>query len=153
MKIDHIGIAVRNIEQSIKSYEKLGLKCEGVEEVKEEEVKAAMFSIGESRIELLQSTSENGVIARFIRNRGEGIHHLAFEVEDIGLVLRELAGKGVELVDEQPRSGVHNTKIAFIHPKNMGGVLIELVEKHRMGQHNLNNFALKETFPYHTRSP
>lgn len=153
MKVDHIGIAVRNLEKAIKSYENLGLKCESVEEIKEEEVKVAMFSIGESGIELLQSTSENGVIARFIENRGEGIHHLSFEVEDIGSVLGELRGKGVELVDERPRRGAHRSKIAFIHPKSMSGVLIELVEKHPMRQHNPDNLALKERYPNNTRAP
>lgn len=129
-KIDHIGIAVSNLKEAIKIYsEKFGLPCSGIEELAERKVKIALFPVGESKIELLQSTSPDGTIAKFIEKRGEGIQHIAFRVDDLEAVLTRLTEKGIQPIDEKPRSGVGGTKIAFIQPKSMCGVLIELVQK------------------------
>lgn len=131
MKIDHIGIAVKSIEKALKFYsERLGLESMGIVEVPEQKVKVAALQIGESKIELLESTSPDSPIAKFLKMRGEGIHHLAFEVTDIEKRLMGLKEKGVRLIDEKPRLGAHNTRIAFIHPKSTQGVLIELVERY-----------------------
>ena len=130
MKIDHIGIAVKSIEEALKFYsERLGLKSREVVEVQEQRVKVIALQIGESKIELLESTSPDSPIAKFLKMRGEGIHHIAFEVTDIEKRLKELKEKGIRLIDESPRLGAHNTRIAFIHPKSTQGVLIELVER------------------------
>ncbi len=129
-KINHIGIAVKSIEEALKFYsERLGLKSREVVEIPEQKVKVAALQIGESRIELLESTTPDSPIAKFLEKKGEGIHHLAFEVTDIEKRLKELKEKGIRLIDEKPRQGAHNTRIAFIHPKSTHGVLIELVEK------------------------
>ena len=130
MKINHIGIAVKSIEEALKFYsERLGLESREVVEVPEQKVKVIGLQIGESRIELLESTSPDSPIAKFLAKRGEGIHHIAFEVTDIEKRLEELKEKGVRLIDERPRPGAPNTRIAFIHPKSTQGVLIELVER------------------------
>ena len=130
MKINHIGIAVKSIEEALKFYtERLGLESMEVVEVPEQKVKVIALQIGESRIELLESTSPDSPIAKFLEKRGEGIHHIAFEVTDIEKRLKGLKEKGVRLIDEKPRPGAHNTRIAFIHPKSTQGVLIELVER------------------------
>jgi len=126
-KIEHIGIAVKNLEESIKFYEEiLGLKCYLIEEVKDQKVKTAFFQIGETKIELLESTQPDGPIARFIEKKGEGIHHIAFNTDDIKSSLQELKEKNIKLIDEEPRSGAENLDIAFIHPKSSNGVLIEI---------------------------
>ena len=128
--IEHIGIAVKNLEESIKYYESvLGLKCYAIEEVKDQKVKTAFFLVGQTKIELLESTDPEGPISRFIEKRGEGIHHLAFAVEDLPGALREVEGKGVQLIDKLPRHGAEGFTIAFLHPKSTNGVLTELCSK------------------------
>ncbi|ADL07955.1 methylmalonyl-CoA epimerase [Thermosediminibacter oceani] len=130
LKIDHIGIAVKSIEEASKIYtELLGLEMHGVEEVAEQKVKVAFIPVGESEVELLESTDPEGPIARFIEKNGEGIQHIAFRVDDIEKALEELKQKGVRLIDEKPRYGAGGAKIAFIHPKATKGVLIELCER------------------------
>jgi len=131
VKLDHIGIAVNNVEDAVKIYcDVLGLKAEDIkrETVEEEKIKAAMIPVGESRIELMESTDPQGVIAKHIAKRGEGMHHLSLEVSNIHDELETLKGKGVPLVDMEPRIGVGGTKVVFIHPKATK-VLIELVER------------------------
>lgn len=127
--IEHIGIAVKNLEESIKFYEDiLGLKCYSIEEVKDQKVKTAFFQVGETKIELLESTAPEGPIGKFIEKKGEGIHHLAFAVKDIEDKLAKAKNKGVRLVDEKPRKGAEGLDIAFIHPKSTFGVLTEICE-------------------------
>lgn len=126
-KIEHIGIAVKNLEKSIKFYENvLGLKCYAVEKVEDQKVTTAFFQIGETKIELLESTQSDGPVAKFIEKRGEGIHHLAFKTNDVDSSLKELKEKDVKLIDENPRKGAEQLDIAFIHPKSANGVLIEI---------------------------
>jgi len=128
-KINHVGIAVNNIDESLKLYtEVLGLKLEGIEVVADQKAKTAIIPVGESKIELIQSTDQEGTIAKFIESRGEGIHHIALEVSNIKEALKTVASKGITLIDEKPRKGVENTNIAFLHPRGTGRVLIEFVE-------------------------
>ena len=130
-KIDHIGVAVKNLKEAMRLYrEGLGLEIDGTEEVKEQRVKVAFIPVGETRIELIESTDPNGIIAKFIERRGEGIHHIALEVDHIEDALQKLKERGVQLIDEKPRIGVHKMKIAFLHPRSTNGVLLELCEKH-----------------------
>ncbi|MGQ9459608.1 MAG: methylmalonyl-CoA epimerase [Candidatus Bathyarchaeaceae archaeon] len=130
-KIDHIGVAVENLNEAMRLYrEGLGLEIEETEEVKEQRVKVAFIPVGESRIELIESTDPNGLIAKFIERKGEGIHHIALEVDHIEDTLQKLKERGVQLIDEKPRIGAHKMKIAFLHPKSTKGVLLELCEKH-----------------------
>ncbi len=130
IKIDHIGIAVKSIDEARKLYESiLGLKYEGSETVEEQKVTTAFFPIGDTEIELLESTDPEGPIAKFIEKRGEGIQHIAFRVENIEEALEELKKQGIKLIDEKPRIGAGGAKIAFLHPKATGGVLIELCER------------------------
>jgi methylmalonyl-CoA/ethylmalonyl-CoA epimerase len=125
-KIEHIGIAVKNLEESIKYYENvLGLKCYGVEEVADQKVKTAFFKVGETKIELLESTSPEGPIAKFIEKKGEGIHHIAFNVENVAEALKNVEEKGTQLIDKSPRKGAEGLNIGFLHPKSTNGVLIE----------------------------
>lgn len=125
--IEHIGIAVNNLDQSIKYYEEvLGLKCYAVEEVKDQKVKTAFFKVGHTKIELLETTDSAGPIGKFIEKKGEGIHHLAFHVNNLKDALQEAKDKGVRLIDEVPRSGAEEMNIAFLHPKSTNGVLTEL---------------------------
>lgn len=127
--IEHIGIAVKNLEESIKYYENVfGLKCYAVEEVKDQKVKTAFFLVGQTKIELLESTSPDGTIAKFIEKKGEGVHHVAFAVEGLAGALSEVEGKGVQLIDKAPRKGAEGLEIAFLHPKSTYGVLTELCE-------------------------
>ena len=127
--IEHIGIAVKNPEESIKYYEEvLGLKCYAIEEVKDQKVKTAFFKVGQTKIELLEATSEESTIAAFIEKRGEGIHHIAYCVDDVAKSLGDAEGKGVRLIDKAPRNGAEGLHIAFLHPKSTGGVLTELCE-------------------------
>ena len=129
MKIDHIGIAVKSLSSAVETYENLtGLKVSGYDQVDEQGVRVAMLNIGESRIELLEPTGPNSPIEKFMAKRGEGIHHIAVRVDDIEAELRRLKESGVRLIDEKPRRGAHNTKIAFIHPSSTNGVLLELVQ-------------------------
>jgi len=130
-KIAHIGVAVKDIDEAVKFYKKnLHLEVKGIEEVEQQKVKIAFIPVGESSIELLQSTDPEGPIAKFIEKRGEGIHHLALEVDKIEEILEELKKRGVQLIDEKPRIGAHRTKIAFLHPRSTSGVLLELCERH-----------------------
>lgn len=128
--IDHIGIAVKSIDEALKFYEDvLGLQCTGVEEVSEQKVRTAFIPTGGSEIELLESTSEDGPISKFIEKKGEGIQHIALRVDDIEKALEEIKSKGLILIDEKPRYGAGGAKIAFIHPKSTKGVLLELCQK------------------------
>jgi methylmalonyl-CoA/ethylmalonyl-CoA epimerase len=128
--IEHIGIAVKNLEESIKFYENIfGLKCYNVEEVKDQKVRTALFMVGGTKIELLESTEPDGPIGKFIEKKGEGVHHIAFAVNNIDESLIETAGKGIQLIDKQPRKGAEGLDIAFLHPKSTFGVLTELCEK------------------------
>ena len=128
--IEHIGIAVKSLADSIKYYEEvLGLKCYSIEEVPDQKVKTAFFRIGETKIELLESTSPDGPIGKFIEKKGEGIHHLAFAVDGLEQQLQDAAGKGVQLIDSRPRKGAEDLDIAFLHPRSTFGVLTELCEK------------------------
>lgn len=129
LKIDHIGIAVKNLAESAKLYEMLGIASAGAEEVAEQKVKVCFFPVGDSEIELLESTSPDGPIARYIEKNGEGIQHMALRVDDLEAALAELKAKGVRLIDEKPRYGAGGAKIAFVHPKSTGGILLELSER------------------------
>lgn len=128
--IEHIGIAVKNLEESISYYEKvLGLKCYKIEEVEDQKVKTAFFQVGQTKIELLESTSPDGPIGKFIEKKGEGIHHIAFAVEGLQQSLDEVSSKGIQLIDSKPRPGAEGLNIAFLHPKSTFGVLTEFCEK------------------------
>jgi methylmalonyl-CoA/ethylmalonyl-CoA epimerase len=129
LKIDHIGIAVKNLEESARLYEMLGIQSTGSEVVAEQKVKVSFFPVGDSEIELLQSTSPDGPIARYIEKNGEGIQHLALRVDNIEAALAELKANGVRLIDEKPRYGAGGAKIAFVHPKSTGGILLELSQR------------------------
>ncbi|MDF1555951.1 MAG: methylmalonyl-CoA epimerase [Deferrisomatales bacterium] len=129
-KISHIGIAVHDIEEAAKFYtEVLGLELGGVEEVPDQKVKVAFLPIGEVRIELVQPTSPDSPVAKFLEKSGPGFHHIAYQVEDTGAEVERMLGDGVRMVDQKPRGGAHNTRIAFVHPKASGGVLTELVQE------------------------
>lgn len=129
-KINHIGIAVNNIEEALGLYtDVLGLKLEGVEVVEEQKVKTAFLPIDNTEFELLESTDKDGPIAKFIEKRGQGIQHIALEVEDIEKAIEEMKAKGIRMIDEKPRYGAGGAKIAFLHPKSTYGVLIELCQK------------------------
>jgi methylmalonyl-CoA epimerase len=127
-KIQHIGIAVNNIDEALKLYtDVLGLKVEATEDVVEQKVKTAIINIGESKIELLEATSPDSAVAKFIEKKGEGIHHLAVEVDNVEAAIQEIKAKGVPMIDEKPRGGVQKTKIAFVHPRG-SKILLEIVE-------------------------
>ncbi|MFC2100795.1 methylmalonyl-CoA epimerase [Bacteroidota bacterium] len=128
--IEHIGIAVNDLQESISYYEDiLGLECYGIEEVKDQKVKTAFFMVGQTKIELLETTDPEGPIGRYIEKKGPGIHHIAFAVKDLEGNLEELESKGVQLIDKKSRKGAEGLNIAFLHPKSTGGVLTELCEK------------------------
>jgi len=130
LKVDHIGIAVPNLEEALKFYEGvLGVKSTGVEEVKEQKVKVCFLPSGDSELELLESTAPDGPIAKFIESKGAGIQHIALRVDNIEAALAELKAKGIKVIDEKPRYGAGGAKIAFLHPKATGGVLLELCER------------------------
>ena len=127
--IEHIGIAVKSLDEAIPFWEqKLGMKCYAIEEVKEQKVRTAFFKIGQSKIELLESTDPEGPIGKFIEKKGEGVQHIAFCAPGLQANLDELAGKGVQLIDKAPRKGAEGLNIAFLHPKSTAGVLMELCE-------------------------
>ena len=131
--IEHIGIAVADLEQAIAFYEQsLGLKCYRIEEVQDQKVKTAFFQVGQTKIELLESTAPDGPIAKFIEKKGEGLHHLAFAVKNIEQQLEEVSAHGVQLIDKQPRRGAEGLDIAFLHPKSTRGVLVEFCEKRQI---------------------
>ena len=127
--IEHIGIAVSNLEEAIKYYENvLGLTCYAIEEVKDQKVRTAFFKVGQTKLELLESTSPDGPVAKFIEKRGEGVHHIAFAVKDIEKALQEVEQKGIRLIDQNSRKGAEGLDIAFLHPKSTFGVLTEFCE-------------------------
>jgi methylmalonyl-CoA/ethylmalonyl-CoA epimerase len=127
--IEHIGIAVQSLSEAIKYYEEvLDLKCYAIEEVKDQKVKTAFFNIGDTKIELLESTDPEGPIGKFIEKKGPGVHHIAFAVENIGESLKEAESKGVKLIDLVPRKGAEGLDIGFLHPKSTLGVLTEFCE-------------------------
>ena len=133
-KIEHIGIAVKDLDKSISLYEEmLGYKCYKIEEVKDQKVRTAFFKIGETKIELLEATDPASPIARFIEKRGEGIHHLAFAVSDIQERLQDMEKTGINLIDKKARKGADGLDIAFLHPGSTLGVLIELCENKSKG--------------------
>lgn len=129
-KVDHIGIAVSNLDEAVKLYKDvLGMELHGIEVVEEQKVKVAFLPVGDTEVELLESTSPEGPIAKFIEAKGQGIQHLAFRVDNIEAALEEMKAKGMRLIDEKPRYGAGGARIAFLHPKSTNGVLIELCEK------------------------
>lgn len=128
--IEHIGIAVKSIEESKKYYEEvLGLKCYSIEEVKDQKVKTAFFKVGDTKIELLESTSPEGPIGKFIEKKGEGMHHMAFAVNNATEALQDVGSKGIRLIDKESRNGAEGLQIGFLHPKSTHGVLTELCSK------------------------
>jgi methylmalonyl-CoA/ethylmalonyl-CoA epimerase len=130
LKVDHIGIAVSNLEESLKLYtEILGMKLHGTETVEEQKVKVAFLPLGDTELELLESTDTDGPIAKFIETKGQGMQHVAFRVENIEKALEELKENGIRLIDEKPRYGAGGAKIAFLHPKSTNGVLVELCQR------------------------
>jgi len=130
MKIDHLGIAVRSIADSLGFYrEALGLELKGTETVADQGVTVALLPVGDSRIELLEPVSEDSPVARFIAKRGEGLHHICYEVDDLAAKLAELGTRGVRVLDGYPRRGAEGKLVAFLHPASANGVLVELVEK------------------------
>jgi len=129
-KIDHVGVAVKDLEKALSFYRDfLGLEFKGFEEIEEQKVRVAFFPVGESKIELLETTDPEGPVGKFIEKKGEGVHHISFRVSDIEGKLRLLKEQGVALIDEKPRYGAGGAKIAFIHPRQTGGVLVELCER------------------------
>lgn len=127
--IEHLGIAVKSIEDSLPYYEGiLGLKCYNIEVVEDQKVKTAFFKVGQTKIELLEPTSPESTIAKFIEKKGEGIHHIAFSVDSVAASLAEAESKGVQLIDKAPRAGAEGLNIAFLHPKSTCGVLTEFCE-------------------------
>jgi methylmalonyl-CoA/ethylmalonyl-CoA epimerase len=130
--IDHLGIAVRDLEESLRFYRDiLGMPFHGIEEVASQKVRVGMLGVGEAKIELLESTAADGPIARHIESKGEGIHHIAFHVDDLEATLASLNRHGIALINREPVAGAHGTRIAFVHPKATGSVLIELCEKRK----------------------
>ena len=128
--IEHIGIAVKSLEEAIPFYENvLGLKCYAVEEVKDQKVKTAFFQVGQTKIELLESTDPEGPIGKFVEKNGGGMHHMAFAVEDVAEALNEAAAAGCQLIDKAPRTGAEGLQIGFHHPKSTNRVLTELCGK------------------------
>ncbi|MGF7060882.1 methylmalonyl-CoA epimerase [Brassicibacter mesophilus] len=129
-KVDHIGVAVSNLEDALKFYQEvMGLNLHGIEVVEEQKVKVAFLPIGDTEIELLESTDKEGPIAKYIEKKGEGIQHIAYRVDNIEEALNEMRSKGIRLIDEKPRYGAGGAKIAFLHPKSTYGVLIELCQR------------------------
>ncbi|WP_305072362.1 methylmalonyl-CoA epimerase [Propionivibrio sp.] len=127
--IEHLGIAVKSLDEAIPFWEKkLGMKCYSIEEVQEQKVRTAFFKIGQTKIELLESTDPEGPIGKFIEKKGEGVHHVAFAADGLQSNLDELAANGVQLIDKTPRKGAEGLNIAFLHPKSTAGVLMELCE-------------------------
>jgi methylmalonyl-CoA/ethylmalonyl-CoA epimerase len=128
--IEHIGIAVKSLDESIPYYENiLGLKCYSIEEVPEQKVKTAFFKVGQTKLELLEPMAEDSPVAKFIEKRGQGVHHIAFAVDNLQEKLNTLNEKGINLIDKIPRKGAEGLNISFLHPKSTFGVLTELCEK------------------------
>ena len=130
--IEHIGIAVKDLQKAINYYENtLGLKCYNIEEVADQKVKTAFFKVGETKLELLEATSEDSPIAKFIAKKGEGIHHIAFAVNGINEALKQVQEKDVQLIDKESRKGAEGLNIGFLHPKSTFGVLTEFCEEEK----------------------
>jgi methylmalonyl-CoA/ethylmalonyl-CoA epimerase len=130
IRLDHVAVAVADITTAIDCFEaSLGLTCEKVEEVQSESAKVAFFDLGGPHLELVQPTSADSAMGRSLAKRGEGLHHICLEVEDIELSMAAMKAKGIQLMSDAPKPGANNTKICFVHPKSMNGVLVELVEK------------------------
>ena len=128
-RIDHLGIAVRSIEEASRFYrDVLGLDCEGSEEIPDQKVRVVVFQLGEVRIELLEPTADDSPVARFLEDRGPGLHHIAYRVDDLPATLASLKSAGVRLIDETPRDGAQGMKIAFAHPKSTAGILTEFCQ-------------------------
>jgi methylmalonyl-CoA/ethylmalonyl-CoA epimerase len=128
--IDHIGVAVKSIDEALKFWEgALGIRCAGVEDVAEQKVKTAFLPVKDTEVELLEPTADDSPVAKFIEKKGEGIHHLAIRVPDLQKALSELKEKWIRLIDEKPRRGAGGAMIAFIHPAAAGGILLELSER------------------------
>ena len=128
-RINHIGIAVKSLDDALPFYrDNLGMAFAGIEEVAEQKVRVAMLQVGESKIELLEPTGEDSPVAKFMEKNGPGIHHLAYEVEDIEAAIAGLLADGARMIDERPRNGAHGARIAFVHPKSSNGVLTELCQ-------------------------
>ena len=128
--IEHIGIAVKDLDASIRFYEDvLGMKCYAIEEVADQKVRTAFFQVGQTKVELLESTEPDGPIGKFIEKKGEGVHHMAFAVKGIEDALARMDEKGIRLIDQKPRKGAEGLDIAFLHPKSTHGVLMEFCEK------------------------
>jgi methylmalonyl-CoA epimerase len=127
-RLHHLGIAVRSLQERVALYRALGLEVEGGEEVGSEMVRVTFLPVGESCIELLEPTAPESPVAKFIANRGEGLHHICLEVDNIRDTMAELAAQGFHLVSEHPKRGAHGTQVCFVHPKSAGGVLIELCQ-------------------------
>ncbi len=129
-KIDHLGIAVKDLDAAIKTLEEgFGLKASGREVVESQKVTVAFIPVGESRLELLEPTSDDSAIAKFLASRGEGLHHVALHTDDVAEALKGAEAKGLRLIDKGPRPGAHGTKVGFVHPKSTNGVLFELVQE------------------------
>lgn len=130
LKVDHIGIAVKNLDETLKFYQDvLGLELQGTEVVEEQKVRVAFLPIGDTEVELLESTSDDGPIAKFIEKNGEGVQHIAFRVDNIEEAIEHMLSKGMKMIDEKPRYGAGGAKIAFVHPKSSNRVLVELSER------------------------
>jgi methylmalonyl-CoA/ethylmalonyl-CoA epimerase len=127
-KINHIGIAVKSLDEAVKFYEVLGIKPYHFEEVESQKVKTAFIKVGDTNIELLEATSDESPIAKFIEKKGEGIHHICYEVDDVKAVLKQMKSDGLRLIDDEPKAGAHNMIVAFIHPKSTNGVLTEIAQ-------------------------
>jgi methylmalonyl-CoA/ethylmalonyl-CoA epimerase len=128
-KLDHIGVAVEDIDKAIETYRNLGFTVESIDDVPAFGVKVAFLPMESGNVELVQPVQDDSAMAKFLEKKGQGIHHLCFEVPDIRAELARLEAAGVQLVDREPRQGAHGTLVAFLHPKSTGGVLIELAEK------------------------
>lgn len=129
-KIDHIGIAVRDLDETAKFYrDVLGMELQGIDEVKNQKVKVAFFKIGETNIELVMPTSEDSPVAKYLEKKGEGIHHICYATDNIEAEIQTMKAHGARMIDESPRPGAHGAKVAFIHPKSSKGVLTELSQK------------------------
>jgi len=136
-KIDHIGVAVKDLDKALSLYrDVLGMEIGGTDEVPAQKVRLAFVPVGDTRLELLEATQEDSNIAKFIANKGEGVHHIALQVDDIDGALVKLKEKGVRLINQEAVPGAHNTRIAFMHPKETNGVLLELVEQPAGGSHH-----------------
>ena len=128
-KINHIGIAVKSLDETLPFYrDSLAMPFKGIEEVAEQKVRVAMLGIGESKIELLEPTSDDSPVAKFMEKNGPGVHHVAYEVTDIEAAIAQMKAQGARMIDEVPRNGAHGTRIAFVHPKSSNGVLTELCQ-------------------------